>query len=367
MAESLGAGAEGVFRAQMVMTMPSLAMMITAPLSGWIAERTSYRRVLQAALVLFPAAGLMALIFNSFHGLLICRFVIGIAAGAMATSSFGVINQLFTGTDRDKMFGYTSAATAAVAISGAVISGLLVATFGWQSIFWLYGSAIPILLLSLVCIDKELPRRSEARQGAAAEVPTEVHQKHLRTLFGILLLMTLIAIVNLNTGVQFPFLLKDRGLGDARLVSAVVTTSCLAMFIGGSIFQRANAKFGTYNILVVMILLEGLGHLTAGLLQPFAAMLVAVVFMGVATAFMKPLTAHYIFTHLPPSLHGRATGALISFIFMGAFLNPILLKPVVGAMGREACIVLLGVLACTFAVALFALPLLMRKPAPAQN
>jgi MFS family permease len=68
------------------------------------------------------------------------------------------------------------------------------------------------------------------------------------------------------------------------------------------------------------------------------------VFFGIASGFILPVCANYIFSKFPPSTHGRAMGGLIGCLFLGQFINPFVLSPINAAVGIASGFVLVGAL-----------------------
>ena len=64
-------GGNGELFAQLVMTVPALMLILTAPLAGLLAERVGRRLVLLVALVLFTLAGAAALVTIAIPGIIL--------------------------------------------------------------------------------------------------------------------------------------------------------------------------------------------------------------------------------------------------------------------------------------------------------
>jgi MFS family permease len=74
---------------------------------------------------------------------------------------------------------------------------------------------------------------------------------------------------------------------------------------------------------------------------------------GAGAGLVEPVTVSLALQHSPQRLHTRAIGLLLSFVFLGQFLNPLLIDPLRSIMGiHGAFIVVAGVFAAMAGLAL---------------
>ena len=353
MAPALARGGRGVFAAQLVMTVPSLAMLLTAPLVGWCAERLGYRVMLLCGILAFTITGLAALWIDAVWLLMLSRFFVGVASSAIVIACYALISYYFAGRQRNRMLGFMSGSVAAVGISGGFAAGFMVMHFGWHSVFALYAAGIPFLLLAFVVITDRNGTPSAIRP--ALSLKTE--KAPLAELSRLLTVVLLMSVMSVSPTVQLPFLMNERGFHDPRLVSLIVMGTSLSLMAGGLLFDWLIATVGTRGVLALMLTMFGIGHLVIGAAGNFVPMFAGAAFIGFAVAFIKPVGANFIFAAVPDGMHGRAMGSLVSAVFLGAFLNPIVLSPVNSAVGMPSCFMILGVVSLVGALVATAAPL----------
>jgi DHA2 family methylenomycin A resistance protein-like MFS transporter len=107
-------------------------------LAGGLGDRLGARRVFVAGLVLFTVSSALCGAAPGLPALVIARVLQGVGAALFMPSSLAILRQTYPQpAERARAIGVWSALTAIAGASGPVLGGLLVASFGWRSIFYL--------------------------------------------------------------------------------------------------------------------------------------------------------------------------------------------------------------------------------------
>lgn len=114
---------------------------------GKVAERIGQAKLFNIGLVVFAVSSLLCVLSTSLHQLIIFRLAQGLGASMMFSVSTAIVFRLFSSKDRGKAMGILGSTVAVGGMLGPVIGGVLVGTFGWQSIFLIN---VPIGLLAAV-------------------------------------------------------------------------------------------------------------------------------------------------------------------------------------------------------------------------
>jgi EmrB/QacA subfamily drug resistance transporter len=120
---------------------------------GRIAERVGQAKLFTAGLMVFSIASLMCALSSSLSQLIMFRVLQGLGASMMFSVSTAIVFRLFTIRDRGKAMGFLGSTVAVGGMLGPVIGGVLVGTFGWQSIFFIN---VPIGIFAAVAAFKYL-------------------------------------------------------------------------------------------------------------------------------------------------------------------------------------------------------------------
>jgi len=107
-------------------------------LAGGLGDRLGARRMFVAGLAVFTIASALCGAAPGLGTLVFARILQGVGAALFMPSSLAILRQAYPEPeDRARAIGIWSALTAVAAASGPVFGGLLVAGFGWRSIFLL--------------------------------------------------------------------------------------------------------------------------------------------------------------------------------------------------------------------------------------
>lgn len=137
--------------------------------AGALGDRLGTRRMYAAGIVLFAFASLACGLALDATMLVAARAVQGIGAAAMLPNSLALLNQSY-GHDpklRARAVGLWTAAGAIAIAAGPVLGGVLIAAFGWRSIFLVN---LPICAAGLLATLVWLPRPESARKDAQQAV-----------------------------------------------------------------------------------------------------------------------------------------------------------------------------------------------------
>ncbi|MFM0339151.1 MFS transporter [Paraburkholderia fungorum] len=150
---------------QWVVDAYTLAFAVLMLSAGALGDRLGTRRMYAAGIVLFALASLACGLALDATMLVAARAVQGIGAAAMLPNSLALLNQSF-GQDpklRARAVGLWTAAGAVAIAAGPVAGGLLIAAFGWRSIFLVN---LPICAAGLLATLLWVPRPAAGQNGS---------------------------------------------------------------------------------------------------------------------------------------------------------------------------------------------------------
>lgn len=150
---------------QWVVDAYTLAFAVLMLSAGVLGDRLGTRRMYAAGIVLFALASLACGLALDATMLVAARAVQGIGAAAMLPNSLALLNRAY-GHDpklRARAVGLWTAAGAISIAAGPVVGGLLIAAFGWRSIFLVN---LPICAAGLLATFLWVPRTEAAPQDS---------------------------------------------------------------------------------------------------------------------------------------------------------------------------------------------------------
>jgi predicted MFS family arabinose efflux permease len=123
-----------------------LCYMLSAPLFGWIGDRTSRVRLAAGGLVVWSLSTALAGFAPGYRSLLAARTTVGIGEASFGTVSPGLIADFFPKERRGRVLALFYLAIPAGSALGYILGGVLGQKFGWHAAFLMVGA--PGLLLA---------------------------------------------------------------------------------------------------------------------------------------------------------------------------------------------------------------------------
>lgn len=136
-----------------------LAMTVTMPLYGRLADAWGRKRVVLSGILIFTLGSLLCSFSRSMTELIVFRGLQGLGAGGIMPVVLTIIGDIFTLKERAKIQGFFSGVWGSSAILGPLLGAFLVNRFGWRSIFFinLPFAAVALALLIWKYHDHERP------------------------------------------------------------------------------------------------------------------------------------------------------------------------------------------------------------------
>ena len=119
----------------LTMTATALAIAITAPFAGAIADVLGRKRVIVAAMILLAVPTFLIALAPSLHALIAWRFVQGLVLPPIFTVVVAYIGEEWPPAEATGVTGVYMAATSFGGFCGRFFSGLLADTIGWRNGF----------------------------------------------------------------------------------------------------------------------------------------------------------------------------------------------------------------------------------------
>jgi EmrB/QacA subfamily drug resistance transporter len=141
-----------------VVTATLLAMTVSTPVWGKLADIFDRKLLLQLSLGLFTIGSVLAAFSQSAGQLIACRGVQGLGVGGLMSLAIIVISDIISPRERGKYMGVLGGVMSIGTIGGPLLGGLVTDAVGWRANFFL---VVPLSLGALIVIQKtlHLPKR----------------------------------------------------------------------------------------------------------------------------------------------------------------------------------------------------------------
>jgi MFS transporter, YNFM family, putative membrane transport protein len=244
----------------LTMTATTLAIAISAPFAGAIADMVGRKRVIVAAMLIATLPLVMIALAPNLHALVFWRFVLGLALPPIFTVVVAYIGEEWPPVQAVGAMGIYMVATSGGGFAGRLVSGILADLIGWRSGFLMTAALTFACGLATAAI---LPRernftRQEGIVASGRQMLDHLRDSQLLATYTVGF-GTLFTFVALFTYVNFLLAAPPFNLTPTLLGSIFVT------YLAGSIAMlwlgRVVATFGRRATVIVAIAIWCVGAL----------------------------------------------------------------------------------------------------------
>lgn len=331
MAKEFSGVENAAFLVKLVLTIPALMIAIFSPITGRLIDRYGRLKILWMSLVLYALSGSAGYYLNNIYHILISRAVLGISVGMSMTIVITLIADYFDGMERQKFVGIQ---IAFMSMGGILFIGLggILADLGWRYPFFIYLTSLLILPLSMMYLREPPVVKKINQANGNAKPPGIIWLLFINTMF--------MWIIFFLIPVQIPFYLKSIGTEKNSLVGAAIATATAFSAISSFSYSRIKSRFGFLSIFSMGYLLMAAGFICISISHTYILVLVAMMLTGLGMGMMIPNTNMWVMKIVPPIIRGKEIGKLTTFWFLGQFLSPILIFPVLNMLSLSSTFML---------------------------
>ena len=306
---------------QLLMTFPSLFVIVFSVVSGWLARHVAKRTLAAVGCALVAASGVGAFLLHpAIQVLFLWAAVMGAGVGLVVPIAASLVTDCFQGDQRAAMMGIQSGAANAGGMLMALLGGFL-AALGWRWNYLVYLIALPGLVLSLTCLPA----------GPAVSARGEARLSLRKTALPCITAVAITILFNLVPA-NLSMYIAEHQLGTAAHAG---TGTTLLLFSGVAVaaaFGPLHHRLGGGTAIL------GFAALAAGLLLCANATSLPVLLVGSAVSggsislvmpcmMLRATTDH-------PQATAMASAVVMGCSNLGAFLTPALTSAAAWIFGR---------------------------------
>jgi EmrB/QacA subfamily drug resistance transporter len=141
-----------------VVTATLLALTVSTPVWGKLADLVDRKLLVQLALVIYTVGSILAGLAQSTGWLIACRVLQGLGAGGMTALVQVILSDLVSPRERGRYMGLLGAVMAVGTVAGPLLGGVITDGIGWR---WCFYVGVPIAVAAIVVLQRtlHLPRR----------------------------------------------------------------------------------------------------------------------------------------------------------------------------------------------------------------
>jgi MFS family permease len=140
--------------------------------------------------------------------------------------------------------------------------------------------------------------------------------------------------------VQIPFYLKSIGVEKNSMIGAAIAMSTAFSAISSFSYSKIKARLSFLSIFSIGYLLMATGFICIAFSATYLLVVVAMMISGLGMGMMIPNTNMWVMKLAPPEIRGKEIGKLTTFWFLGQFLSPVVIAPVLKNLSLSSTFVL---------------------------
>jgi MFS family permease len=330
----------------LLLTLPSLAILLSAGLWGAMADRFNRQWLLVGSGLLYALGGTSGLWAESFEAMLAGRAVLGLGVAGTMTLAMTWGADLWHGEARARFLGRQGAAMSVGGIVVSVLGGAL-AAMHWRGAFAVYGLVIPVVVFAAIALAPHVAARA-ARSAPPAPARGGAPGFPWGAFAFVRPLAFLFMAVFYALPTRLPFHLAEMGIGSPLAIGLVMSMMTLFAIPGSLLCGRLRRHMSAMAVFSLSYGLMGLGLMLTARAEGVVLVTIGAIVMGIGMGPSMPNDTTSFMAHVPPMLRGRASGMLTTAFFAGQFASPIMTARLVGWFGLSGAFealaaVLLGV------------------------
>ena len=335
-----------------LVSMHCLTIALFSPPLGILADRVGRLRVLVPSLILYALFGMAGAFMHTLGLLLVARALLGAASAGIAAASLGLLGSMYEGEARSQALGYATSTLTLTGIAFPLLGGWVGSTH-WQYAFYLYGLGLPLAgLTAFVLREKQKTQAPGVAKDSSRKLRTVLGHSHTLRL---LLTISLASVAMYAVVIYAPLYLKVT-IGAGAALNGIVLAS---RAVGAAAISAFGAKWlaqtlGAAQATAVGFGLMALTLMTIPLVHQVSWILLTAVFFGVGFGIVLPTLYSTLANVAPSELRSSVLAAGTGAGFLGQFLSPIVLGPMLSYGGLEAVFYAAAAVALVTGLLLFA-------------
>lgn len=305
---------------EMLESLPSLLIIPFMLLAGRWATRGNKLRLLVVGTTIFLLSGIWCTLSTTLVELIVASSLIGVGAGMIIPLSTGLVVDYFTGDERVKQLGISSAVNNLTLVVATSAVGYL-ADVEWHLAFVVY--LLPVVTLVLV---------PALRRTAPAPEPTTSAQNrqtelNVKIIVGLVLFYFAITYTSLIVTYNTSYVASLAGMRSSD-AGIVISLFFLAIMAPGLMLNRIIAIFGRMTNLWSLLAMS-IGLLLMSLPHPtYVTLASGAVLTGLGYGVMQPIIYDKAATNAPPHLATLALAIVMTTNYLAILVAPFMIDAI---------------------------------------
>lgn len=336
---------------KLTLTFPALFIAISALFAGVLIDKYGRIKLLGIALVFYAIGGSSGYWVKNIYLILAGRALLGVSVGFSMTIVTTLVADYYQGISRQKFAGLQIAVMSIGGIIFVTLGGIL-ADIHWRVPFLLYFFSLIILPFSIYYLkEPKINKRNKIKTSIKSPIIIWLVFINVMTMWILFFIIP----------VQIPFYLKSIGVEKNTLIGIAIASSTFFSAFAAFSYSKIKNKLSFTQIFSIGYLLMGFGYACIAFGNSYEIVLLAMLLAGLGMGLMIPNANVWVMQLAPPEIRGQEIGKLTTFWFIGQFLSPILLLPLLNFFSQQQLFEILAVLLIILSSLFFGLHLFFIK------
>lgn len=318
------------FLTKLMVSLPALFIAIGSPIVGVLIDKYGRLKFLFAGLVLYAVAGSSGIYLPGPYEILVARALLGFSVAMIMPVAVSLIGDYFEGKTRE---GVTALQGAAMALGGLIFVGTsgVLADIDWRFTFAVYGFSLIVLVFAVLFLHEPKIETDDSLGKGYFSGLTPTH--------AILLIMgSLTMVFFYMIPLQVPYLLNGLGIMESKQIGLAIMANTLGSILIAANYRLFRRFLSLPGINGVLYVLMGIGFYVIYSATDYTTVVIGLGLSGLGLGLFMPNFSFWILEITPPQIRGRALGLTSTAIFLGQFLSPFAIQPLLnsGASIHEA-------------------------------
>ncbi|MEM1361918.1 MAG: MFS transporter [Pseudomonadota bacterium] len=305
------------FLTGLVLGLPSLSILVAAPVFGRAADQMDRQRLMIFCLVFYGAAGASGAFVGSMTGVLVGRVCLGVAVAGTMTLVTTLAGDYWQGAARERFMGRQTAAMSAGGVLFLLAGGAL-AEIDWRAPFLIYLCAWPLILPAMRFVPQGA---AVAQEHSEDQVPIAFPWTAFALIGGLACFgMTMFYLVP----TRLPFLLHEIGVMRPSAAGFAIAAMSIASVVTSYSFGQFRRLLSPAQVFALAYGAMATGFIAISMASVFGLAVVGAMIAGLGLGLTFPNQASWLMSLVPAQQRGRAAGRLTSAMFAGQIFSPVL-------------------------------------------
>ena len=321
---------------KLTLSFPGLFIALTAIVTGIIIDKIGRLKLLGVALVFYAIGGTSGFWLNNIYLILAGRAILGVCVGISMTIVTTLVADYYQGQARQKFAGLQIAVMSLGGIVFITLGGVL-ADINWRVPFLLYLFSLVILPFAYGYLKE--PKKEHDLNKTYKKIASP---KMIWFVFVNVMLMWIMFFI---IPIQVPFHLKNIGIEKNVLIGIAIASSTFFSAVSAFSYSKIKDQLSFKQVFAIGYFLMAVAFVIIAFGNSYLLVMISMLLAGLGMGIMIPNANVWIMQLAPLEIRGREIGRLTTFWFMGQFLSPLLLLPLLEILTQsQLFLVLAGIL-----------------------